>query len=148
VGFVSKFTPSPNLGASPFLLSLEWSKETPKMQTTKHSLVMQCKGRAQHPPFIVKIIHWPRSKDGSIPEMEKGSQRKAEPVTLGNIHPPPLQGRGPTQTPNLVEPIPYKTVRYHFLRYLMLMVPFLRTPARFMWCFFIINKNLCPRPLF
>jgi len=79
VGFVSKFTPSPNLGASPFLLSLEWSKETPKMQTTKHSLVMQCKGRAQDPPFMVKIIHWARSKDGSIPEMEKGSQHKAEP---------------------------------------------------------------------
>jgi hypothetical protein len=81
-------------------------------------------------------------------EHPKGVPAQSWALTLGNIHPLPLQGRGPTQTPNLVEPIPYKTVRYHFLRYLMLMVPFLRTPARFMWRFFIINKNLGPRPLF
>jgi hypothetical protein len=34
-----KFTPSPNLGASPppFLFSLEWSMETQRRQTTNHS---------------------------------------------------------------------------------------------------------------
>ncbi len=70
------------LGPAPFFfLSLEWSMETRGMQTTKQSTrhAMQSKARAQHPPFMVKIIHWARSKDGSIPDMEKGSQRKAEP---------------------------------------------------------------------
>jgi hypothetical protein len=115
-----KFTPSPNLGASPFLLSfpgVEHGNSRDANDKAKHSScnAKQSKARAQHPPFMVKIIHWARSKDGSIPEMEKGSQRKAEPWLWGTSI-PLCKERGPTQTPNLVEPIPYKLLRYHFFK--------------------------------
>jgi hypothetical protein len=74
-----KFNPSPNLGARP-LSSFPGVEHGNSKDANDKALDMQYKGRAQHPPFTVKIIHWAtRSKDGSIPKMENGSQRKAEP---------------------------------------------------------------------
>jgi hypothetical protein len=58
-----KFTPSPNLGASPppffFPWSGAWKLKGGKRQSTR--LAMQKEGHNNHPPFMVKnVIHWAR----------------------------------------------------------------------------------------
>jgi hypothetical protein len=139
-----KFYPFPKPWGQPpppffFPWSGAWKLKGGKRQTTRRA--MQRKGHNNHhPPFMVKnLIHWARVQGW---EEHSGNGKMGVPaqswaMTLGNIHSPFARVWGPTQTPNLVWADTLQTVRYHFLRYLMLMVPFLRTPARFKWPFFL-----------
>jgi hypothetical protein len=90
-----KFTPSPNLGGQPplsfFLLSLEWSMETQRRQTTK-PLVVQCKRKGTIKP---PTLHGQNNSLGKGPRMgafrkwKKGGPRTKMSHDFGE-HPSPF----------------------------------------------------------
>jgi hypothetical protein len=59
------------------------------------ALVMQCKGRAQHPPFAVKIIHWAKVVQGweAFPKWKRGPSTKLSHHDFGE-HPSPFAKEG------------------------------------------------------